>query len=128
MGRSHQISVLLVDDEDDFRRTVTAGLAAHGFRVLSAASGREAMNVTTQLDPVDVVVMDAVLPDSWGPSVSHELSWIRPDAKFIFISGYGRDDELFRASRVEGIPFLEKPFSISELVDTIRRVVDEPAR
>lgn len=127
MQSTDQISVLLVDDEDDFRRTVTAGLAANGFRVLSAASGKEALYVTSQLDRVDVVVMDAVLPDSWGPSVSHELSWIRPALKFIYISGRSRDDEIFRASQTEDVPFLEKPFSISELVETIERVVDDRA-
>lgn len=119
-----ETTVLLVDDEDDFRRAAAAGLATHGFRVLQAGSAEEALDVVAEQDVVlDVVVMDVMLPDSWGPQVVFEQSFVRPDVKFIYISGYSKEDGVLRASTDHEVPFLEKPFEIGELADAIRDVL-----
>lgn len=116
-------SVLLVDDEDDFRKTAAAGLAAYGFNVIEAGSAEEALDVAAEQDVlIDVVVMDIMLPDSWGPQVSFEQSFVRPDVAFIYISGYTKDDNMLRASS-DDVPFLEKPFQIKELAELIREVL-----
>lgn len=118
-------NVLLVEDDEDFRRTIAAGLASRGFNVIEAGSAEEALNVTARQDVgIDIVVLDVMLPDSWGPQVSFEQSFVRPDVKFIYITGYAAEDSLLRASS-EDLPLLEKPFSFDELEETICRLLSE---
>lgn len=116
--------VLLVDDDEDFRKTAAAGLAARGFAVIQAASAEEALDLTARgEDDIDIAVLDVMLPDSWGPQVGFEQSFLRPTIKFLYISGYTREDTVLRAS-TENLPFLEKPFTISELAEAIHSVLE----
>lgn len=121
-------SVLLVEDDADFRQIAAKGLSAQGFHVIEAGSAEEALKIAGGDDVViDVVVLDIMLPDSWGSQVGIEQSFLRPDVKFIYMSGYARHDYMLRASAGAGedVPFLEKPFPIQQLADTIRQVLEE---
>jgi DNA-binding NtrC family response regulator len=98
--------------------------------VVTAGSAQEALAVAA--DPrvhIDVVVMDIVLPDSWGAQVALENTLFRPDAKVIFISGHSRQDAILEASAsADDVHFLAKPFGVDELADLIRKVMDEPSK
>jgi two-component system, cell cycle sensor histidine kinase and response regulator CckA len=118
-------SVLLVDDDPSLRRSVKKGLQGEGFSVLTAGTAEEALRIAA--DPTvrfDVVVMDIVLPDSWGSQVAMEQSLFRPGIPVIFVSGQTRDDVVLEASSGhDEIPFLAKPFSVEELAQAIRKAV-----
>lgn len=120
------IDVLLVDDDPDLRGALTRGLKREGFQVSSAATGDDALRLLSDPTvPIDVVVMDIVLPDSWGSQVAMEQSLYRPGVPVIFISGHSLEDSVLQASSGQSeITFLAKPFTVEELAGTIRAVFD----
>lgn len=124
-GRSTPIRVLLVDDDRQLLATLVRALEAVGLHVTPAASAAEALAVAA--DPsvgLDVLVLDLVLPDSWGSQFAMELTVYRPEVPVIYISGYSQDDPVFAASAAIGdIRFIEKPFPPDVLVAEIRRAV-----
>jgi two-component system, cell cycle sensor histidine kinase and response regulator CckA len=125
-GSDAVIHVLLVDDDDALRGVLTRGLRGKGFEVVAAGDAEEALRLASSPDvKIDVIVMDLVLPDSWGSQLAMEQSIFRPDAKIIFISGYSGDDVVLQATASREIRFLAKPFTVRELAALIRRVMAE---
>jgi CheY-like chemotaxis protein len=122
------IRVLLVDDDLALTRSLTAGMEAHGLSVVAAGTATEALALIA--DPsvgIDVIVMDVVLPDSFGSQVAMERTLYRPAIPVVYISGYARGDAVLAASSAAGDagPFLEKPFTPDELVAVVRRVAHQ---
>jgi len=119
--------VLLVDDDPHLRSVFIKGLEGKGFNVVAAGSAEEALGIAADPDvAIDVIVMDIVLPDSWGSQVAMEQGLFRPDTKVIFISGYSREDAVLGASSAnDEVHFLAKPFTVAELAARIRLVLDD---
>ena len=121
-----QGTILLVEDEDPVRAVNSRALSARGYTVLEAASGVEAMQIIEERGaPVDLVVSDVVMPEMDGPTLLGELRKLYPDLKVIFVSGYAED--AFRSNLPEGeeFNFLPKPFSLRQLVETVKQVIGE---
>jgi two-component system cell cycle sensor histidine kinase/response regulator CckA len=119
-----QGTILLVEDEDPVRAVNARALSARGYTVLEAASGIEAMEIIAERGaPVDLVVSDVVMPEMDGPTLLGELRKLYPDLKVIFVSGYA--EEAFRKNLPEGeeFNFLPKPFSLRQLVETVKQVI-----
>ncbi|KAB0266916.1 cell cycle histidine kinase CckA [Microvirga brassicacearum] len=119
-----QGTILLVEDEDPVRAVNSRALSARGYTVLEAASGVEAMQIIEARGaPVDLVVSDVVMPEMDGPTLLGELRKLYPDLKVIFVSGYAED--AFRRNLPEGeeFNFLPKPFSLRQLVETVKQVI-----
>ena len=119
------VHVLLVDDDDDLRQTLRSGLQAMGFTVTAASTAAEALAglADAQLR-IDAIVMDLMLPDSWGPQVAMERTLYRPDTPVLYISGYSAGDAGLKASVAgDDVPFLQKPFSVRELARAILALV-----
>ncbi|MCG6121958.1 MAG: response regulator [Microvirga sp.] len=117
--------ILLVEDEDPVRAVNSRALSARGYTVLEAASGVEALEIMAarQERPVDLVVSDVVMPEMDGPTLLRELRGEHPHLKVIFVSGYAED--AFRKNLPEGeeFNFLPKPFSLKQLVETVKDVM-----
>jgi two-component system, cell cycle sensor histidine kinase and response regulator CckA len=121
-----QGTILLVEDEDPVRAVNARALTARGYTVLEAASGVEAMEIIQERGaPVDLVVSDVVMPEMDGPTLLGELRKLYPDLKVIFVSGYA--EEAFRKNLPEGeeFNFLPKPFSLRQLVETVKQVIGQ---
>lgn len=119
--------VLLVDDDPDIRKVFTFGLEKRGFKVVSAGTADEAIEIAAdEAVSIDVIVMDIVLPDSWGSQVAMEQSLFRPDTQVIYISGYSTGDAVLGASSInESVHFLPKPFTVTQLAEKIEEVLGE---
>ena len=121
------LRVLIVDDDLALIRSLTAGLRAHGLEVVAAGTAAEALALIA--DPavgMDVIVMDVVLPDSFGSQVAMERTLYRPDVPVVYISGYARGDAVLAASSAaDSVPFIEKPFTPGELAALVRRVAHQ---
>ncbi len=105
-----------------FRAVNSRALSARGYTVLEAASGLEALAIVRDGDqPIDLVVSDVVMPEMDGPSLLREVRKHQPHLKVIFVSGYAED--AFRKNLPEGeaFNFLPKPFSLKQLVETVKR-------
>ncbi|QFU15980.1 cell cycle histidine kinase CckA [Microvirga thermotolerans] len=119
-----QGTILLVEDEDPVRAVNARALTARGYTVLEAASGIEALQVMEERGgPVDLVVSDVVMPEMDGPTLLGELRRLYPGLKVIFVSGYAED--AFRKNLPDGedFNFLPKPFSLRQLVETVKQVM-----
>ncbi|MBO1021823.1 response regulator [Methylobacterium sp. SD274] len=116
--------ILLVEDEDPVRAVNSRALSARGYTVLEAASGLDALALISDVDQtIDLVVSDVVMPEMDGPTLLRELRKHRPDLKVIFVSGYAED--AFRKNLPDGedFNFLPKPFSLKQLVETVKETI-----
>jgi two-component system cell cycle sensor histidine kinase/response regulator CckA len=119
-----QGTILLVEDEDAVRAVNGRALTARGYTVLEAASGVEALEIIDSHDgPIHLVVSDVVMPEMDGPTLLVELRQRHPNLKVVFVSGYA--EEAFRKHLPSGeeFNFLPKPFSLKQLVETVKQVI-----
>jgi PAS domain S-box-containing protein len=120
-------TILVVDDQQDLRRTIRRVLARNGFRVLEAGDGREAVRVMEERGgEVDLVLSDLVMPGMGGVELQR---WIDRHAgrrvPFILTSGVEEVDRLSRSGMGEGIPrTLPKPWTVQELLEGVRRALE----
>ncbi|HEX6240946.1 MAG TPA: ATP-binding protein, partial [Polyangiales bacterium] len=120
--RGHE-TILLAEDGELVRSPVIQVLAGAGYRTLAAADGREAVRILSEnLEAVDLVVLDVVMPELNGPEAWARMHAMRPDLRVLFVSGYA--DNRCRELLPVDAEVLEKPFRAQELLQRIRRVLD----
>lgn len=117
--------VLVVEDQHAVRHLLSRILTRHGYTVLAAADAGEALAFAQSHDgPIDLVVSDVVMPTMGGPELLARLRTLRPTVKVLYISGYTGDDLSARIDRETAARVLEKPFTASVLLQTVREVLD----
>jgi CheY-like chemotaxis protein len=120
-------TILVVEDEPGVRRVAVEGLTRKGYRVLSAGSGVEALRVWEARGPeIDLLFTDLVMPEGiGGQQLAAQLRQHRPDLPVIYTSGYSREfvDGSGDPLR-EGVNFLQKPYTLSRLAETVRSFLD----
>jgi CheY-like chemotaxis protein len=119
-------TVLLVDDEEIVRDPASRLLAKLGFTVLTAANGREALEVfRAHKDEIACVILDLTMPEMSGEETFRQLRQIRSDVKVILSSGYG-ETETIRSFPGRGPEaFIQKPYQLRHLVSKLREVLGE---
>lgn len=118
--------VLLAEDEDAVRMGAVRALKSRGYTVIEACDGAEALELYEEsADDIDIVVSDVRMPEMDGPGLLTELLKIKPDIKFIFMSGYTED--ALANERFEGFDygFLSKPFSLKQLTTTVKEHLEK---
>ncbi|MBI1786876.1 MAG: PAS domain S-box protein [Acidobacteria bacterium] len=118
-------TVLVVEDEEGVRRLVTQLLEDHGYHVLAAANGPEALRVFEQPGQlIDMMLSDVVMPHMSGRELAQRVTQLRPGLKVLYMSGY-TDDAIDRHGVLEpGTAFIQKPFSLIALAQKVREVLD----
>jgi two-component system, OmpR family, KDP operon response regulator KdpE len=112
------IRVLIVDDEPQIRRFLRTSLGAHGYRVIEASRGQEAIMLTTTERP-EVVLLDLGLPDIDGLQVIQRLrEW--STVPIIVVSVRGQEAEKIEALDAGADDYVTKPFGMGELLARIR--------
>lgn len=119
-------TVLVLEDDDYVRRLVTDSLTSIGYRVLTAAHADEAFR-HLETETVDLLLSDVVLPRISGPACAIELLKKAPKLRVLFMSGYLDPDLLRRLGLEERMPFLQKPFSLTLLRDSVADMLVEAA-
>jgi PAS domain S-box-containing protein len=121
--------ILVVEDDGAVRSMVRRILERHGYRVLEAASGQEALEVwNTNGHEVQLVLTDMIMPDGLsGRELSDRLRSDRKDLKIIYMSGYCLDVAGQKIPVGHGPHFLAKPFEPSELLQSISNYLRTPA-
>ena len=120
--------ILLVEDEDAVRAFASRALASRGYTVSEASSGMEALEeIEAAEEPFDLVVSDVVMPEMDGPTLFTELRKDHPDLRFIFMSGYAEDAfaKNLPDSERQSFGFLPKPFTLKQLAETVKEVLED---
>ncbi|MDX9786918.1 MAG: response regulator [Desulfobacterales bacterium] len=122
-------TVLVVDDNEIFRLYITNALSHHGYTVLEAEGSDEALQVLENAEtPVDLIVVDVVMPGVGGSELVQTVKAMYPKVKVLFMSGY--TDEILVHSDVQAVmesnvAFLQKPFLTGELLKKVRNELDK---
>jgi PAS domain S-box-containing protein len=113
--------ILVVDDEQAIRDLVTDGLISHGYRVLSATNGQEALHTLAQ-DPkaVSALLTDFAMPVMDGQQTITAARRLRPDLPIILASG---ESKIENGHRGGSVLLLSKPFSLEELLAALHRIL-----
>lgn len=118
--------ILLVEDEDSVRSFAVRALELRGYSVTAASSGQEAIEIAEENpEAIDLIVSDVVMPEMTGPEMMRVVRKMRPEIRFIFISGYAED--AFREEMMddEQFHFLAKPFSLKDLAVKVKKAFNE---
>jgi two-component system, cell cycle sensor histidine kinase and response regulator CckA len=121
-------TILVVDDEDSLRTVVVDLLGHLGYCTLSAANGREALELAERYKGrIDLLLTDVVMHPLTGPALAEKLMRSRPEMKVIFISGYAHasfaPDGVLKPDTV----LVHKPFTMKILSAKLREVLGDPA-
>src|SRR6476660_8930286 len=115
-------SILLVDDDEQFRTMLSVVLRRAGYEVQVAIDGIEASSFYRN-HPTDLIITDLIMPEKDGLEIIRELRKEYPQAKIIAMSGGGRTGtaNYLKVARAFGAQqMLEKPFPHQEMLDAIR--------
>jgi two-component system, cell cycle sensor histidine kinase and response regulator CckA len=117
-------TILLIDDEEMVLEVGEKLLKAMGYHVLTAREGREAIEVYKKhRETVDLVLLDIIMPNMKGGEVFGCLKEINPDIKVLLSSGYSIDGEASKILERGGKGFIQKPFDMERLSETIRVIL-----
>jgi len=119
-------TILVVEDEPAVREIMTQVLRHHGYDVIEAGDGREAIGMWSERGrEVDLLVTDIVMPNGMkGNVLADQLKAEKADLKVIYSSGYTADFATAAAPLNERISFLEKPYKPEVLVRAVRDCLD----
>ena len=120
-------TILVVEDNGPLRRLDERILQRYGYTVLVAENGEQAREICCEYKgPIDVVLLDVIMPGDSGPVVADSIRHRHPRAKIIYMSGYVSDAlDLQRVLDAGGV-FLQKPFDATQLVRAVRDVLSPP--
>jgi two-component system cell cycle sensor histidine kinase/response regulator CckA len=118
-------TILLVEDEDMVRTLTRRILEAHGYRVLEARDGSEALDLAERhAEPLDLVLTDVIMPKMSGKELAQRLKQKQPGLKVLFMSGYTENFVSHQGILDADVALIEKPFVEATLLDRIRVILD----
>jgi two-component system cell cycle sensor histidine kinase/response regulator CckA len=115
-------TILLVEDEAMVRTVAERALTRHGYKVLTANNGEEALEIIDQGEEIALLVSDVVMPLMDGPTMVREARKTRPDLPILFMSGYA-EEQLRKSIDIANVAFLPKPFSVQDLAEAVRNAL-----
>lgn len=116
--------LLVVEDEPDVRMLVVDVLKDLGYRVEVACDSDEALPILQGAEPIDLLVTDVGLPGLNGRQLAEIARQHRPGLKVLFVTGYAKEAEVRRDFLDDGMDLLTKPFSIDELAQRVRGLIE----
>jgi PAS domain S-box-containing protein len=126
LGRGSE-TILLVEDEEVVRQVVRRMLERHGYTVLEAARGGEALILSEQHPgPIHLILTDVVMPGMSGRQTVDAVKARRPEIKALYMSGHTENAIVHHGVLEEGIAFIHKPFKHEALVAKVRGVLEAP--
>jgi CheY-like chemotaxis protein/nitrogen-specific signal transduction histidine kinase len=116
--------ILVAEDEESIRSLVARVLAKQGYRVLEAADGEDALRQAAEFPgDINLVLTDVMLPQIRGTELVKRLRLTRPGIHALYVSGYSDDPELTPGNVPPTDGFLQKPFQLGVLVDTVKTLL-----
>ncbi|QDG49813.1 response regulator [Persicimonas caeni] len=113
-------TMLLVDDDDIFRRRLSRSMERRGFEVSAAADYDEAINLA-MAQPPEMAVVDLRLPRKNGLELVRDLLEIEPTIRVVMLTGYGSIDTAVDATRLGAVNFIQKPADADDILAAFDR-------
>jgi two-component system cell cycle sensor histidine kinase/response regulator CckA len=127
-GRGSE-TVLVIEDENVVRKLACRGLRDHGYHVVEAANGAQALRyIREHPQTIDLVISDVVMPEIGGRELGQRLATLDPDLPILYMSGYTGEDVVQRGLLDPGAPFQQKPFTPAGLALKARQMLDQDLR
>jgi signal transduction histidine kinase len=118
-------TILLVEDEDALRAVARTVLSMHGYRVLDASSGPEAITKAQSFpEPIDLLLTDVVMPKMGGRELAQRMVAARPSIRVLYMSGYDDGKMSHHGVLDAGIDLLQKPITPDRLLIRVRSALD----
>ena len=118
-------TVLLVEDDDGLRKFAQEVFLMHGYRVLDAENGEDALRVSKEHDgQIHLLLTDVVMPRMGGKELAERLQPLYPGMKVIYMSGYTDNAIVHHGVLEPGLNFLEKPFTPEGLACKVRETLN----
>jgi len=117
-------TILVAEDDESVRGYMDDALRTHGYRVVTAKDGREAVEKFRQFQPVDLVILDTVMPRMNGWQAYEEIRRVNPDVRVLFTSGYTKDIVLSKGLEEREFDFIPKPLALQDVLEKIRKTLD----
>jgi two-component system OmpR family response regulator len=114
--------VLIVDDEPNIRDLLATSLRFAGYEIQTAANGAQAVAAVTESEP-DIILLDVMLPDMNGFSVTKKLRSSGIQAPILFLTARDDVEDKITGLTVGGDDYLTKPFSLDEVVARIQAIL-----
>lgn len=119
--------VLIVDDEENVRRTLSIGLKLEGFEVLTAASGDDALRVLGA-HAVDIALVDLMIPGMNGLEVARMIRRMFPAVRVVLSSAYHLSARQVERADCGAVGFVPKPYKLTELSSYLRAKIEVPVQ
>ncbi len=123
MEENSKINVMLVDDEDGFRKPMEYWLKAQGYKVLSFRSGIEALEALKECVP-DVIYLDMRMPEMDGIETLRRIRMQHPDLPVIMITAYGSEESMAKAEEMGVTGFFSKGDDFVVAAKLIRAAIE----
>lgn len=115
----HNQTILAVDDNPDSLSLMNQTLSQHGYVVLVANSGLQALNILHKVQP-DLVLLDAIMPDMDGFETCQAMKKIIPDTPIIFMTGLSDSEHIVQGLSLGAVDYLVKPLNHDELMARVK--------
>ena len=118
-------TILVVEDENAILKLVSTVLERHGYTVITASNGFEAIaNSERHSGPIHLMVTDVIMPQMSVRELTQHMARIYPQTQVLYISGYTDDAIVHQGVLDEGLNFIQKPFNPSVLLQKVREILD----
>jgi two-component system NtrC family response regulator len=116
-------NILVIDDEAAQRDILTGYLKKKGYKIFSAPSGKEGINVAEK-NPVDIILSDFKMPDLSGLEVLKQVKKINPEISFVIVTAFGTVENAVKAMRLGAFDYISKPVDLDELDLMIDKIIE----
>jgi two-component system cell cycle sensor histidine kinase/response regulator CckA len=120
-------TILVVDDEPEIRKLVSAMLTKAGYLVFTAESGENAVRMFKSHPDTALLLTDVVAPGMSGPMIADEIAALNPGIKVLFMSGYDSTQVVQKYVVERGYSLLVKPFTMEQLERKVSTVLARTA-
>jgi CheY-like chemotaxis protein len=120
----HGEVILLVEDEELLRKSICEFLAVHGYKVLAASTGAQALLIAKQhVDSIQVLITDMMLPKMGGAEIAREVAEKCPQVAVLYMSGYSERELTEYDPATSTVDFLQKPFTLHAFLQKLRELI-----